>query len=187
MSPRDRMPLRPLNLRTRLALGLAVICLVLLVPLALSLRSLAGLRGEISAFGSQEFIGLARMAALRDLAGEIRERETSLLALRDRAGADALEESLGKLRAFARDTGDGHAAPPAVEQAVAPLVSQLLELLPREISAVREPKFGGEPYTCRTMAPSGSWKVSRRLRAVTPSTCSISRRKTSGIISGLSM
>jgi signal transduction histidine kinase len=142
------MPLRPLNLRTRLALGLAVICLVLLVPLALSLRSLAGLRGEISAFGSQEFIGLARMAALRDLAGEIRERETSLLALRDRAGADALEESLGKLRAFARDTGDGHAAPPAVEQAVAPLVSQLLELLPREISAVRE----GHPEDADSLA-----------------------------------
>jgi signal transduction histidine kinase len=144
------MPLRPLNLRTRLALGLAVICLVLLVPLALSLRSLAGLRGEISAFRSQEFYPLSRLAAVRDLAGEIRERETNLLILRDVASVEAMERTMRLLTAIAAQPApqDGMAPPAEVEHAIQPSLRRLVEVLPAEIAAVRE----GRPSEADTLA-----------------------------------
>lgn len=150
MPPRVRMALRPLNLRSRLALGLAVICLVLLVPLALSLRSLAGLRGEISAFRSQEFYPLSRLAAVRDLAGEIRERETNLLILRDAGSVSAMEATLRLLDSLSGPPGpqDGMAPPASVEQAIQPSLQRLLQVLPAEIAAVRE----GRPSEADTLA-----------------------------------
>src|ERR687894_1283183 len=79
-----------MTLRTRIALGLAAMGIVLLAPLGIALHSLQQLHDDARALRDGAFQGSLLLGRLRDAAGDVRVAETNLLILRDASSRDAM-------------------------------------------------------------------------------------------------
>jgi two-component system, OmpR family, sensor histidine kinase BaeS len=126
----------PMTLRTRIALGLLAMGLVLVAPLAIALRSLQQLQGDARALRDGAFQGSLLLGRLRDGAGDVRIAETNLLLLRDVSSREAMQNQVTRisrladsLRRFAVDTA-------AAE--IGGAAAQLRATVPRQIEAVRD-------------------------------------------------
>jgi signal transduction histidine kinase len=123
-----------MTLRTRLSLGLATIALVLLVPLAISLRSLDRLHDQTRDLRDTEFASSLILGRLRETATDLRAAETNLLVLRNRASEDAFRRVVMDLGARADSLAvDLHEAVADIRAAA----DEIEEEMPRQIEAAR--------------------------------------------------
>ena len=83
-----------MTLRARLALGLAIFALALIVPIFVSRRAMDRLRTEVSGLRDQEFRESLELGKLRDVMGDLRARELSLGVLKDDTTRAQLQASL---------------------------------------------------------------------------------------------
>jgi signal transduction histidine kinase len=86
-----------MTLRARLTLGLAMIAVVLLVPLALSLRSLDQLHDQTRGLRDAEFAASLILGRLRENATDLKAAETNMLLLRDQPSASTLRRVVEEL------------------------------------------------------------------------------------------
>jgi signal transduction histidine kinase len=124
-----------MTLRTRIALGLLAMGLVLLAPLGIALHSLQEIHDDARALRDGAFQASLLLGRLRDVAGDVRAAETNLLILRDASSRDAMGNLVGRvsvladsLRHFELDT-----AAAEIRAAAAALAASA----PRQIEAVR--------------------------------------------------
>src|SRR5689334_25135506 len=100
-----------MTLRARLALGLAIIAVVLLVPLLVVRERLGRLHTEVIELRDREFKASLALGKLRDALGDVGQRETSLdIVKNDTAHAqllDAIRVAQGhaaEVTAFSQDS-----------------------------------------------------------------------------------
>jgi signal transduction histidine kinase len=122
------------TIRTRLALGLFAIAVILLLPLALTLRSLDSVHEETVALRDREFGASLLLARMRAAADELRNAETALLFVADSASRDGMAFQISRLSAMA-DTLKNYQLRAAVDQINASINAVVL-YAPREYQAV---------------------------------------------------
>jgi signal transduction histidine kinase len=88
------------TIRTRLALGLFAIAVVLLLPLALTLRSLDRVHDETTGLRNREFAASLLLGRMRKAAEDLRSAEMSLLFLHRISDRDAMALQLSGLSAM---------------------------------------------------------------------------------------
>ena len=142
-----------MTLRTRIALGLLAMGLVLLAPLAIALRSLQELYDDARALRDGAFQASLVLGRLRDAAGDVRSAETNLLLLRDASSREAMGNQVARvarladsLRTFDLDTA-------AAEIRAA--AEQLAASAPRQIEAVGAGRVdAADALSSREVAPA---------------------------------
>jgi signal transduction histidine kinase len=161
-----------MTLRTRIALGLLAMGLVLLAPLAIVLRSLQELYGDARALRDGAFQASLVLGRLRDAAGDVRSAETNLLLLRDASSREAMGNQVlrvtrlaDSLRTFDLDTA-------VAEIRVA--AEQLAASAPRQVEAMRAGRLDvADGLSSREVAPAlrrlerGIGSAERTLRETT--------------------
>ena len=123
-----------MTLRTRIAIGLLAMGLVLLAPLAIALHSLSRLHESARELRDGSFQGSLLLGRLRDAAGDVRVAETNLLLLRDAASRQAMGNLVGRVGRLADSLGRYGLDPAAAEIGTA--VRALAAATPRQIEAV---------------------------------------------------
>jgi signal transduction histidine kinase len=83
-----------MTIRSRLALGLLAIAIILVVPLLLTLRSFQGLHRSARALRDNEFAASLLVGRLREGLNELRRQETALLFIHKTASRDAMQSGL---------------------------------------------------------------------------------------------
>jgi signal transduction histidine kinase len=124
-----------MTLRTRIALGLLAMAVVLLAPLAIALHSLQQLHDDARALRDGAFGGSLLLGRLRDAAGDVRVAETNLLILRDASSREAMGNLVERAARLA-DSLSGYgldSSAAGIRSAVATLQASA----PRQIAAVR--------------------------------------------------
>jgi signal transduction histidine kinase len=124
-----------MTLRTRIALGLLAMGLVLLAPLAIALRSLQQLHDDARALRDGAFQGSLLLGRLRDAASDVRLAETNLLLLRDASSRDAMGNLVTRVAQLA-DSLRGFDLDTAATEIWA-AAGQLSAVVPRQVQAVR--------------------------------------------------
>ena len=89
-----------MTIRTRLALGLFAIAVVLLLPLALTLRSLDRVHDETMALRNREFAASLLLGRMRAAGEDLRGAEMSLLFIPEIASRDAMALQISRLSAM---------------------------------------------------------------------------------------
>lgn len=97
-----------MTIRTRLALGLLTIALVLVIPLVIALRSLASLHDATADLRDREFAGSLLLGRIRTTADDLRRADERLIFLHDVPSREAMSDALGRLLVMA-DSLDGYA------------------------------------------------------------------------------
>jgi len=151
-----------MTLRARLALGLAIIAVVLLVPLLVVRERLGRLHTQVIELRDREFKASIALGNLRDALGDVAGRETALGIVKN----DTVHEQLLK----AIRTAQGHAATitSTSRDTAAKILVKKLEAMPelavREYEAI---KAGADPDSVSSaiMAPALN-EVERALRPI---------------------
>ncbi|MGQ0714089.1 MAG: sensor histidine kinase [Gemmatimonadaceae bacterium] len=86
-----------MTIRTRLALGLFAIAVVLLLPLALALRSLDHVHDETMALRDRDFAASLLLGRMRAAAEDLRGAETALLFIHNVSSRDAMAAQISRL------------------------------------------------------------------------------------------
>ncbi|HJU70136.1 MAG TPA: HAMP domain-containing sensor histidine kinase [Gemmatimonadaceae bacterium] len=86
-----------MSIRTRLALGLFAIAVVLLLPLGLALRSLDRVHDETMALRDRDFAASLLLGRMRSATEDLRGAETSLLFIPEVASRDAMALQISRL------------------------------------------------------------------------------------------
>ena len=126
-----------MTIRTRLALALLAIGIVLVVPLTLSLRSLRELRATAVALRDGEFAGSLLLGRLRSSVEEIRERELALLYVPDSVEVNRPRMDSAVARVAARADSLAGFALDSEATRVQAAVAAINSAVPREYAAVR--------------------------------------------------
>jgi signal transduction histidine kinase len=124
-----------MTLRTRIALGLLAMGLVLLAPLGIALRSLQRLHADARALRDGAFQASLLLGRLRDAAADVRLAETNLLILRDEASREAMGNLVGRVTVLADSLRRFNLDTAAVEIPTA--AAQLAASAPRQVEAIR--------------------------------------------------
>ena len=83
-----------MTLRTRLALGLITIALIIVVPLVIAVRALDRLHRDARALRDNEFAASLLLGSLREGLSDLRRQETALLFVHDVASRDAMDKQV---------------------------------------------------------------------------------------------
>ena len=124
-----------MTIRTKLALALLAITLVLVVPLSLSLRSLRALRAETVQLRDGDFAGSLLLGRLRSGVDEVRERELAVLYVADAESRVRMDSAVARVVARS-DSLDRYQLDSAYGR-IRTAVTNLTGALPREYEAVR--------------------------------------------------
>ena len=89
-----------MTLRSRLALGLLAIAVILVTPLLLAVRSLEGLHRDIRDLRSREFAASLMLGQLREGITDLRSREIALLFVHDAKSQDAMASGMSTIIAL---------------------------------------------------------------------------------------
>jgi signal transduction histidine kinase len=89
-----------MTLRSRLAIGLLSIAIILVIPLAIAVRSLDELHDDARALESEEFAASLLLGSLRESLFDLRRMETRLLFLHDTAARNAIASQIDAVRAL---------------------------------------------------------------------------------------
>lgn len=87
-----------MTLRSRIAVGLITIAVILVIPLLIAVRSLDRLHQETRALQRGEFAGSLLLGALREGLFDLRQMETRLLFLHDSAAKNAIAAQINQVR-----------------------------------------------------------------------------------------
>jgi signal transduction histidine kinase len=122
------------TIRTRLALGLFAIAVILLLPLALTLRSLDSVHDETEALQDREFAASLLLARMRAAAEELRQAEVALLFVADSSSRDRMAFQIARLSTMA-DSLEDYQLRAAADQIDAS-INAVITYAPREYQAV---------------------------------------------------
>lgn len=89
-----------MTLRSRLAIGLAAIAIILVVPLFLAVRALERLQADAHALRDREFAASLLIGRLREGLNDVRQRENALAIVHDGASRDAMAAAVRHLAAL---------------------------------------------------------------------------------------
>jgi signal transduction histidine kinase len=125
-----------MTIRTRLALGLSAIALLLVVPLLLALRSLQRLHDATEELRDREFAASFLLGRIRTGSDDLRRAEDRLLYVRDVASREAMAGALNRLLAMA-DSLDAYALDTAARH-VRAAIGEVSQFAPLEYAASLE-------------------------------------------------
>jgi signal transduction histidine kinase len=146
-----------MTLRTRIALGLLAMGLVLLAPLGIALHSLQQLHDDARALRDGAFQASLLLGRLRDVAGDVRVAETNLLILRDASSRQAMGNLVDRVAVLADSLRHFELDTAAAE--IRASATALAGSAPRQIEAVR----GGRVGTADSLSASDVSPALRRL------------------------
>ena len=89
-----------MTLRSRLAVGLATISIILVGPLVFAIQSLYGLRDDARALRDREFAASQLLGRLREALNDLRRQELALLFAKDAASRDTMEHQVARVAAM---------------------------------------------------------------------------------------
>ncbi len=142
-----------MTLRTRIALGLLAMGLVLLAPLAIALRSLQQQHDDARALRDGAFQASLLLGRLRDVAGDVRVAETNLLILRDASSRDAMGNLVTRVSRLADSLRNFELDTAAAEIRAA--AAALAAAVPRQIQAVAAGRVEvADSLSSRDVAPA---------------------------------
>jgi signal transduction histidine kinase len=142
-----------MTLRTRIALGLLAMGLVLVAPLGIALRSLQQLHRDARALRDGAFQGSLLLGRLRDAAGDVRTAETNLLILRDQASRDAMANLVRRVNVLADSLRHFDLDTAAAEIRAAAVT--LTATAPKQIEAVSEGRLpAADALSSKEVAPA---------------------------------
>lgn len=128
-----------MTIRSKLALALSAIVVLLVVPLVLSYASMREIRSSTIALRDREFAASLLLGRIRRGLEELRDAETALIFLHDVASRDRMSNALARVAAMS-DSLDGFSLPtPAAE--IREAVAEVADLAPAEYQAA----LGGRP------------------------------------------
>ncbi|MFN2566929.1 MAG: ATP-binding protein [Gemmatimonadaceae bacterium] len=142
-----------MTLRTRIALGLVAMGLVLLAPLAIALHSLQQIHDDARALRDGAFQGSLLLGRLRDGTGDVRIAETNLLILRDASSRDAMGNLVARVSRLADSLS--HYGLDSAGADIRAAVATLEANVPREIEAVRAGRVdAADQLSAREVGPA---------------------------------
>ena len=142
-----------MTIRTRLALGLFAIAVVLLLPLGLSLRSLDRVHDQTMALRDREFAASLLLGRMRAATEDLRAAETSLLFFPDVAGRDAMAMQISRLAAML-DTLRTYQLREAADQ-IRSAITAVVRYAPLEYqAALADTNSGGGHASSRQVVPA---------------------------------
>ncbi len=89
-----------MTLRSRLAIGLISIAIILVIPLLIAVQSLDRLHTEARGLQRQEFAGSLLLGRLRESLYALRRAETRVLFIYDSASSEAMKDEIEEVRAL---------------------------------------------------------------------------------------
>jgi signal transduction histidine kinase len=89
-----------MTLRSRLAVGLVTIAIILVGPLVFAIQSLNGLHADAVALRDREFAASLVLGRLREGLNDLRRQELSLLFLKDSTSRDAMDKTIRRVGAL---------------------------------------------------------------------------------------
>src|SRR5690349_11488241 len=89
-----------MTLRSRLAVGLLAIAVILVAPLLLAVQSLERLHRDIRNLKEKEFSASLVLGQLREGLNDLRNRETALLFVHNAQAHDGMVEGMSIVKAF---------------------------------------------------------------------------------------
>ena len=122
-----------MTIRTRLALGLLAISLVLVIPLIIALRSLSNLHDATAELRDREFAGSLLLGRIRTAADDLRRADERLVLLYDVPSREAMSQALSRLLVMA-DSLDAYALDTAARD-IRLALGEIAELAPLEYRA----------------------------------------------------
>ena len=90
-----------MTLRSRLAVGLVTISIILVGPLVFAIQSLYGLRDDARALRDREFAASQLLGRLREGLNDLRREELALLFAKTTASRDTMEQQVARVAALA--------------------------------------------------------------------------------------
>ena len=122
-----------MTIRTRLALGLLAIALVLVVPLVIALRSLAELHDATADLRDREFAGSLLLGRIRTAADDLRRADERLIFVSDVPSREAMSSAISQLLRMA-DSLDAYALDSAAHN-IRTSIREIAEHAPLEYRA----------------------------------------------------
>src|SRR4051812_48424150 len=122
-----------MTLRSRLAIGLISIAVILVIPLLIAVQSLNRLHREARALQSGEFAGSLLLGSLRESLNDLRRAETRLLFVHDSASRNAMASQIDEVRLLTDSLDHYHLSGAAAD--VRRAVGQIAKWGPEEFSA----------------------------------------------------
>src|SRR5262245_57233551 len=135
-----------MTLRSRLAVGLLSIAIILVIPLAIAVQSLDRLHDEARALEREEFAASLLLGSLRESLYDLRRLETRLLFVHDSAARDAIAGQIDEVRALT-DSLEGYELSEAAS-GVRHSVSEISRWGPAEYQAA----LSGRPRVADTIS-----------------------------------
>jgi signal transduction histidine kinase len=90
-----------MTLRSRLALGLVLIALILVGPLVFAIQSLRDLKRDANTLANTDFAASLLLGRLREGLSDVRQTELSLLFSKDATSRDTMEQQIVRIAALA--------------------------------------------------------------------------------------
>ncbi len=122
-----------MTLRSRLAVGLVTIAIILVGPLVLAIQSLNGLHDDAVALRDREFAASLVLGQLREGLNDVRRQELSLLFLRNDTAKTAMDQALTHVRELTDSLS--HFALADYSSTIGTSLQQIYQVAPREYTA----------------------------------------------------
>jgi signal transduction histidine kinase len=142
-----------MTLRARLALGLAIIAIVLFVPLAIARNAMTELHDQVEELQSQELRASLALGNLRDVLADVRAREFGLGVMKNDSAHRELVTTIATARRWA-DSLVGSARDKDQPRALREVIDSMPVIADRELAAYGSGKVTlGDTISDREMEP----------------------------------
>lgn len=153
-----------MTLRSRLAVGLVSIAIILVGPLVFAIQSLHELHGEARALRDQEFSASLVLGRLREGLNELRRQELALLFSKNATARDAMETQVSRVSSLV-DTLNTYQLP-AYARDIATSITQAATVAPAEYrAALANDTTVADSLSARVFVPALTHADSTVLRA----------------------
>jgi len=122
-----------MTLRSRLAVGLVTISIILVGPLVFAIQSLYGLRDDARALRDREFAASLLLGRLREGLNDLRREELALLFEKSTASRDTMDQQVARVAALADSLK--HFQLPAYARDIGVSILQIADVAPAEYGA----------------------------------------------------
>ena len=122
-----------MTLRSRLVVGLVIIAIILVTPLALAIQSLKGLGKDPAFPRDRDFAASLLLARLREGLNDVRRQELALLFPHDSESHDNIERGIRHVQAMSDSMS--HYALPNIAKTIGVSVDKLSKAVDQEFAA----------------------------------------------------
>jgi signal transduction histidine kinase len=142
-----------MTLRSRLAVGLVTIAIILVTPLVFAIQSLNRLHDDATALRDRDFAASLLISRLREGLNDLRREELALIFTRDVASRDAMEKGVGNVAALADSLS--HFALPAYGKEIGASIQKIANAAPSEyVAALQEDTTATDSISRKVLVPA---------------------------------